>query len=139
MAEEERDTAVQERGSSKGRKRGTRRPANKPSERGAPAPDQDTAPGTDAAHDQAAGDTHDHVAAPDYGTARPSEAPGLLKVLWADIRGRRLPRQPSAEELQWEAEEEAEEAAARASFSPGTDLTDEHMERWRRRTMTSSD
>lgn len=56
--------------------------------------------------------------------------PGLMKTLWADIRGRRLPRQPTADELAWEAEDEAEELAARGGV---TGLDQEHYDRLRQR------
>lgn len=56
--------------------------------------------------------------------------PGMMKVLWADIRGRRLPRQPTADELAWEAEEEAAELEARGGV---TGLSNDHYERLRQR------
>lgn len=58
--------------------------------------------------------------------------PGLMKVLWADLRGRRIPRQPTADELAWEAEQEAEELAARGGV---TGLSSDAMERLRRRSV----
>ncbi|HVL91789.1 MAG TPA: hypothetical protein VM264_00425 [Acidimicrobiales bacterium] len=58
--------------------------------------------------------------------------PGLLKVLWGDIRGKRIPRQPTADELAWEAEEEEAELAARGGV---TGLSNEQMERLRQRSV----
>ncbi|MEO6121687.1 MAG: hypothetical protein ABIW46_01665 [Acidimicrobiales bacterium] len=53
-----------------------------------------------------------------------------MKTLWADLRGRRIPRQPSADELAWEAEEEAAEIAARGGV---TGLNEDQMQRLRER------
>lgn len=48
---------------------------------------------------------------------RTGPEPGLMTVLWADIRGKRIPRQPTADELAWEAEEEALENEARGGVT----------------------
>lgn len=70
------------------------------------------------------------VTAPAPPTSGPE--PGLMKTLWADLKGRRIPRQPTADELAWEAEQEAEELAARGGV---TGLSSEAMERLQRRSM----
>ncbi|MGH9164792.1 MAG: hypothetical protein ACRDZW_04670 [Acidimicrobiales bacterium] len=143
MAEEEQDTAVHQRGPRE-RTRGRRRPGGKTSspsathEHDAGQPSEQAPAASEAEHELTAPAVEQDAAAKKAKPAK-SEAPGMLKVLWADIRGKRLPRQPTAQELEWEAEDEAEEAAARANYSPGTDLTDDHMERWRRRTMSASE
>jgi len=62
----------------------------------------------------------------------PDREPGLMKTLWADIKGRRLPRTPTADELAWEAEEEEMELAARGGH---TDLSADHMEKLRQRSV----
>ncbi|MGH9156480.1 MAG: hypothetical protein ACRD1K_11745 [Acidimicrobiales bacterium] len=62
----------------------------------------------------------------------PGPEPGVMKLLWADLRGRRIPRQPTADELAWEAEEEAAELAARGGV---TGLNEEQMRRISDRSM----
>lgn len=118
MAEHEHDAAVDTATSpTRGRRRGTRRPANKPPVSEAPT----------ITHAQAE---------PEGAPAEPMSRPGVLKVLWADIRGKRLPYQPTTEELAWEAEEQAAEVEARATMAAGTDLDAARFEAMRRRITT---
>jgi len=133
MAEVEHESSVDiAEPTKRGRRQGGRRPANTPPTSAAAVAD---------AHVESESPTVESPAssapsAPSSSGAASMERPGLFKVLWADIRGRRLPYQPTAEELQWEADEAAAEAAARAGMAAGTDLSDEHYEELRRRLNT---
>lgn len=59
--------------------------------------------------------------------------PGLLRVLWADLRKQEVPREPDPEEEAWYQEEEelCRQQAARAGRVHCLPL--EHQERFRRR------
>ncbi len=64
--------------------------------------------------------------------------PGLLRVLWSDLRKQRIPTEPDAEELAWlEAQEEQLRAEA-AKIGRVHAISAEHRETLRRRYWSGS-
>lgn len=62
--------------------------------------------------------------------------PGLLRVLWADLRKQELPSEPDPEELAWLEEERELRRQEAAKVGRVHSLGEEHLERLRRRYWT---
>lgn len=59
--------------------------------------------------------------------------PGLLRVLWADLRKQELPREPDPEEMAWIEEEEELLRAEGAKIGSVHSISAEHRENLRQR------
>jgi len=60
-------------------------------------------------------------------------SPGMMKVLWADLRKRPVPSEMSTEELEWLEEEEAARRETEAVLERAHTVGDDKVNQWRMR------
>jgi len=67
------------------------------------------------------------------GSDRNDESQGMLAALWADLRGKQLPKAESSDVEDWYEEEQAARRAYSAGIGLAHNVDPERRENWRRR------